>query len=102
MAIAQAVQEITPIGQVANRQRFKVSGTIRSIAIGVPGQAGGFELDLFDQSGWLRAVWQGQCQIPGLQTGRNITIEGLATMGREGFFTMLNPRYELLPEQGSA
>ncbi|MCL1898699.1 MAG: DNA-binding protein [Micrococcales bacterium] len=102
MAVSEAIVGVVPISQVANRQRCKVSGKIRSIAIGVPGQAEGFELDLFDESGWLRAVWQGQRQIPGLVTGREMVVEGLATMGRQGYLTMLNPRYELLPEQGSS
>ena len=89
----------TPISEVADRTHCRVSGLIRAVVIGVPGQGQGFELDLFDGSGTLNALWLGRREIPGLVTGRHIVVEGLATVGADGRRVMLNPRYELLPGQ---
>jgi len=87
----------TPITQVAHRQRCRVSGLIRSAVIGAPGQGHGFEIDLYDGSGSLKVVWLGQRDIPGLTAGRRVIIEGLATVGRDGRCTVMNPRYRLIP-----
>jgi len=68
---------------------------IRSIVVGSPGQGHGFEIDLHDGTGSLRAVWLGQRDIPGLTVGRRVTVEGLVTVGPDGQCTVMNPRYRL-------
>jgi len=87
----------TPIAQVTNRQHCRVNGLIRSVVVGSPGQGHGFEIDLHDGTGALKAVWLGQRDIPGLAAGRRVTVEGLITVGPGGQRTVMNPRYHLTP-----
>jgi len=86
-----------PIAQVADREYCQVSGLIRSVVVGAPGQGHGFEIDLHDGSGSLAAVWLSQREIPELRVGRRVTVEGRATVGRDGRCRVLNPRYRLMP-----
>jgi hypothetical protein len=90
------VDGVKPIGQVGERQTARVTGVIRSIAIGPRGPRPVFEAELTDGSGDLRVIWLGQRQILGLEPGRQLVCQGLvATDG--AIRVMRDPYYELVP-----
>jgi hypothetical protein len=87
----------TPIAQVVNRRRYRLSGVIRAVALGQLGVGPGFTIDLFDGTGVIEVVWLGQRQVRGLEPGRHLIVEGLAVVSDDGSRLMRNPRYELVP-----
>ncbi|MCL2803849.1 MAG: DNA-binding protein [Micrococcales bacterium] len=96
---AAQVAGTTPVANLAGRQHFRVSGLIRSVATTGRGQPPGFELDLFDGTGSLRVVWQGQRAILGLDAGRHLIVEGLVSIEGGGRAVMRNPHYQLVPSK---
>ncbi|MDR2567234.1 MAG: OB-fold nucleic acid binding domain-containing protein [Bifidobacteriaceae bacterium] len=90
---------VKPINSVGDRETAKVTGVIRSVAIGPRGPKAMFEVELTDGSGDLRVVWLGQRQILGLEPGRQLICQGL--VARDGAIrVMRDPYYELVPVGG--
>ncbi|MDR0592289.1 MAG: OB-fold nucleic acid binding domain-containing protein [Bifidobacteriaceae bacterium] len=90
------VEGAEPINALADRRRARVTGVIRSIAIGPRGPSATFEVELSDGSGELKAIWLGQRQILGLEPGRQLICQGLVAMDG-GVRVMRDPYYELVP-----
>jgi hypothetical protein len=47
----------------------------------------------------IRLVWLGRSQIPGIEPGRRLAVEGTLSF-QHGRRTMYNPRYHLTAEYG--
>jgi hypothetical protein len=73
-----------------------VSGRLRSVTLRPVGKAPAVEAELWDGTGRLRLLFLGRRRIPGITPGRSIVVEGRPIV-REGDWTMVNPRYTLLP-----
>ncbi|MDR0365813.1 MAG: OB-fold nucleic acid binding domain-containing protein [Bifidobacteriaceae bacterium] len=91
-----SVAGATPIALVPDREPVKVTGVIKSIAIGPRGSGARFEVELVDSTGSLRVVWVGQRQILGLEPGRQLVCEGRVSLDGPRL-VMRDARYELLP-----
>jgi hypothetical protein len=85
-----------PIGEVRDRERARLAGTVRAVTLRPPSTAPAFEVILDDGTGALRVVWMGQRDIPGISPGRGLLVEGRVSRDTHGP-TMRDPRYELLP-----
>lgn len=96
-----AVEGITPLGQVAHRQRVRVAGRVRTVSVqswaGVPT----FECTIVDRSGALTVVFLGRRDVAGIEPGTQLAAEGMVGSHR-GRLAMLNPGYQLLMPSPSA
>ncbi len=94
--VAQAVESgATPIGQLIDRQRVTVQGTISVITLNPSQRHGWLEADLTDGSGSVTLVWMGRRTIAGVEPGRRLRAEGL--VNRNGVNAVIyNPKYRLL------
>ena len=73
-----------------------VSGRLRSVTLRPVGKAPAVEAELWDGTGRLRLLFLGRRRIPGITPGRSLVVEGRPIV-RDGDWTMVNPRYTLLP-----
>ncbi|MDR3107627.1 MAG: hypothetical protein LBU05_05460, partial [Bifidobacteriaceae bacterium] len=88
------VDGVKPISSIQDRQTARVTGVIKSIAIGPRGPGATFEVELTDSGGDLKIVWLGQRQILGLEPGRQLVCQGLVA-DDGGVRVMRDPYYEL-------
>ncbi|GAA1022956.1 hypothetical protein Aple_095940 [Acrocarpospora pleiomorpha] len=86
----------TPIASCAERQRFCVAGTLRTVTLRPRGGAPALEAELYDGSDVIDLVWLGRRKIVGIEPGRVVRAEGLVSL-QDGRKVMFNPRYELRP-----
>ncbi len=77
------------------RQRAKVAGRIKSVRVQTGTAASNLECTLADESGTLLLVFQGRPNIPGIEPGARLVVEGMVGSW-EHSMAMLNPDYELI------
>lgn len=92
-------ENATPIAACAERRRFRVAGTLRTVTLRPRGGAPALEAELYDGSGVIDLVWLGRRKIAGIEPGRLVRAEGLVSV-QDGRKVMFNPRYELRPMGG--
>ncbi len=97
---AEGVPETTRIQDVRDRSLAQVSGIIRNLMAPAPGQGPALAAELYDGTGALTIVWLGRREIPGIDCGVSLRVFGRVTM-RRGVPTVFNPRYEILPQEGT-
>lgn len=85
-----------PIGACQDREQVCLTGTVASIRLSPRAGHPALEVELRDGSGGVTLVWLGRRQIPGIDAGRTLKIEGRISC-HEGRQLVYNPRYELLP-----
>lgn len=90
-----AVNDTTPIGSIQHRQRTRVAGRVRAVNLhpwtGVPT----FECILVDGTGALTIAFLGRREVPGIEPGTKLVVEGMVGSHR-GRLAMLNPVWEFL------
>jgi hypothetical protein len=91
----------TPIKRCTAGSKTCVVGTIRSITLQPVTGTPALHADLWDGSGSIRLIWLGRRQIPGIDPGRELMVEG-RVIEEHGHPTMYNPRYELRSGQDAA
>ena len=84
------------IADAPDRERVRLSGTLRTVTLRPRGGVPALEAELYDGSGVLVLVWLGRRRITGVDPGRGITVEGRIGVQDEAR-VMFNPRYELKP-----
>ena len=85
---------ITPIGEVAWKQRVTVEGRIKMVQVGTTAGKS-LEAQVFDDTGGVRLLFFGRTRIPGIEPGAVVRATG--TVGEyKGHLALANPRYELL------
>jgi amino acid transporter len=77
------------------RQRTKVAGRIKSVRVQTGTAASNLECTLADESGTLLLVFQGRPQIPGIEPGARLVVEGMVGSWHQ-HLAILNPDYELV------
>jgi len=94
-ASAQPGAPVTPIGDAEWRHRVRVMGRVRSVRVQPRAGTASLECVLGDDSGKLLLVFQGRRQIPGIQPGARLLVEGMVGdwSHRQA---ILNPSYQLL------
>ncbi|MDE3065326.1 MAG: amino acid permease [Acidobacteriota bacterium] len=98
--LAQRSADADPIGGLRERQHAKVAGRVRSLT--VDHEAGGHEFRcvLADQTGSVTLVFQGRTQVPGIERGTRLIVDGtVISMRREA--VILNPHYEIVASPAS-
>ncbi|MEZ0493613.1 OB-fold nucleic acid binding domain-containing protein [Kineococcus sp. TBRC 1896] len=85
----------TPCGQVPDRTRACVCGTLRSVTLRPRGGVPALEAELFDGSGSVQLVWLGRRRIAGVEPGRRVKAKGLVACD-DGQRVIFNPVYELV------
>lgn len=94
--VTEAVRSgATPIGEVSDRERVTVQGTISVVTLNPGERRGWLEADLTDGSGTVRLIWMGRRTIAGVDPGRRLRVEGLVNHNA-GTAIIYNPRYKLL------
>jgi len=91
----QGVQ-MSPIGQVGERQPARFGGEVRSQQRSAPGSRPSLRVTVHDGTGSAVAVFTGRSRIFGIEAGRAILFEGVARRER-GQLVVFNPAYTLLP-----
>ena len=85
----------TKIGECADRQIVKVTGTLRTVTLRPRAGVPALEAELFDGSDSLTLVWLGRREIAAITPGRSLEVQG--RIGRHsGDRIIYNPRYTLL------
>jgi amino acid transporter len=93
--LAERSQDTTRICDATWREHTKVSGRIRSVSLQKVGGAPALECTLSDRTGTMLLVFQGRSQIPGVERGARVVVEG--TVGSwHRRLAMINPTYELV------
>lgn len=82
------------IGDAPDRQRVRLSGTLRTVTLRPRGGVPALEAELSDGSGVITLVWLGRRRIAGIDAGRSLQAEGRIGV-HDGTRVMYNPRYEL-------
>lgn len=89
----------TPVETLHGRNKVTVSGTLHTVTLRPRAGVPALEAEIYDGSGTLAVVWLGRRQIPGIEPGRGIRVQGLVT-DHNGRCLVYNPRYELMPASG--
>jgi hypothetical protein len=86
----------TPVVLCCDRERVKVAGTLRSVTLRPRAGVPALEAELWDGSAAVNLVWLGRRQIPGIEPGRHLSVEGLVQVLGDAR-VIFNPRYVLKP-----
>ncbi len=84
------------IGEVDDRERIIVQGTLRTVTLRPRGGVPALEAELYDGTGSLSLVWLGRRRIAGIAPGTVVRVEGRSGL-QDGVRVMYNPRYALRP-----
>lgn len=94
-----ALDGAIPIADVKWRDHVKVAGRIKAMRIQPwAEQVASLELTVADGTGGITVVFLGRRKLGGVHLGTHIVIEG-TTSEHHGLLTVLNPAYQLLPNQ---
>jgi len=94
-AILGQVEGTTPITALHPRQRAKVAGRVRSLTVQPWGSVPTLEAVLTDDDGRVTVAFLGRRQVPGLEAGTRLVVEG-AVSDRQGQLVIINPVYDFL------
>lgn len=85
---------------IERRRPVRVTGFVSSVVIQPASAPCSVEIDVFDGTGTVTAIWLGQSRIPGIGPGTRLVLEGVAAR-RGDHRVMYNPRYEItgLPDE---
>ncbi len=87
--------EVTPIGDLQARRRFRAAGVIRNIRIDPREGSGSIEASITDGTGEMVAKWLGRSTMSGIRLGAGLIVEGTIGVADNGVPLVLNPEYEL-------
>ena len=87
---------VVPIRDCNHGALVCVAGTVRVVTLRPTQLTPALEIELFDGSGYLTVIWLGRRRIPGIATGRRMTISGRLICSPDAR-VVYNPSYELLP-----
>lgn len=91
-----ATSGLTTIESAPDRERIRLTGSLRTVTLRPRGGVPALEAELYDGTGVITLVWLGRRRITGIDPGRELTVEGcIGTQERARI--MFNPRYELAP-----
>ncbi|MDN5571280.1 MAG: OB-fold nucleic acid binding domain-containing protein [Propionibacteriaceae bacterium] len=83
------------VGDVADRSVVTLRGTIDVIALRPRRTRPWLEAELTDGTGRVTLIWMGRHDIPGIEAGRDLLVEGRMSVS-DGVRRIYNPRYKLL------
>ncbi|MCL6423448.1 OB-fold nucleic acid binding domain-containing protein [Brachybacterium sp. JHP9] len=81
--------------EIEDRRPVQLTGFVSSVVVPPPSAPQSVEVDVFDGTGTVTAIWLGQDRISGIRPGTRLVLDGTAARrGRQR--VMYNPRYEIL------
>lgn len=83
------------IGRCEDRKRVTLRGTIDVLTVQPRRTTPWLEAELSDGTGRVTLIWMGRHDIPGIEAGRELLVEGRISVA-DGQRRIYNPRYELL------
>jgi len=86
---------VTPIAEVAYRQRARVAGRVRSMRVQPWSGVATLECTIVDNTGAIDVVFLGRKQVAGIAPGARLVVEGMVGDHR-GRLAILNPEYRIL------
>jgi hypothetical protein len=86
---------VTPIADVAYRQRARVAGRVRSMRVQPWSGVATLECTIVDNGGAIDVVFLGRKQVAGIAPGARLVVEGMVGDHR-GRLAILNPEYRIL------
>ena len=87
--------DATPIAEAIPRQQATVVGVVHKIRI-LPGKA--LETTVDDGTDRLTAEWVGRSQLPGVELGTALRLQGTVALDQDGRRRMRNPDYQSVAE----
>lgn len=87
------------IANCCSRERVVLRGTIRTVTLPTDAEFPRLEAEFDDGSGIITLVWMGRREVPGIQAGSKLRVEGRLSSNRGGW-ALYNPRYELTQVPG--
>jgi hypothetical protein len=88
---------VTPIEEVVPRRPAKVAGVIQNIRIEPREGTGSIEATIIDGTGEVLVRWLGRSSLPGIQLGMGLIVEGTPGETKDGYLTVMNPDFSLVP-----
>lgn len=82
------------VAQCTDRSRVTLRGTVDVLTVRPRGTTKWLEAEMTDGTGQVRLIWMGRHEIPGIDAGRDLVVEGRISV-TDGERVMYNPRYEL-------
>jgi amino acid transporter len=89
---------VTAIAELGGPGKVTIEGRVRAVEIRPVENSCVFEATVADATGVVTAMFYGRTNIPGVECGARLRLEGKVSM-REGGPAMINPAYELLPKE---
>ncbi len=86
---------VEAIGRAVDRDKVRVRGTITTLTIRPRQTTPWLEAELSDGTGSVTLVWMGRREIPGIEAGRELIVEGRIAAVDDAR-RIYNPRYQLL------
>lgn len=86
------------VADVTRGDRATLTGRVRTVTFGGGEEDLGVTAELFDGTAAVDLCWLGRRSIPGIDTGRFLSVSGRIGV-RDGRRFMFNPKYELLAGQ---
>jgi hypothetical protein len=93
---AEVPEGVTPVAEVAYRQRARVAGKVRSLRVQPWAGVATLECVLVDHTGGITLVFLGRKHVAGLAPGVRMVAEGMVG-DHGGRLAILNPDYRILP-----
>ncbi|MGC3956185.1 MAG: DNA-binding protein [Propionicimonas sp.] len=85
----------TPISAVRDREKVALRGFVTALTMEPRGGTPWLEATFSDGSEAITLIWMGRREIPGVNAGREMTVEGRVLLV-DGERRMYNPRYSLI------
>jgi hypothetical protein len=92
---------VTSIADQCAARKATVEGRVRAVEIRPVENSCVFEATVADATGSLTAMFYGRSNIPGVEPGARLRLDGKVSMRGDGP-AMINPAYELLPKEGTS
>jgi amino acid transporter len=99
--LAERAAGTIPITDIEWRKRVKIAGRIRSLRVETAKGTPNLECEITDGTGNLLLVFIGRRQIPGVESGTRLVVEGMVGSWKHRL-AILNPDYELITESHSS
>jgi amino acid transporter len=90
---------VTAIAALGAGRKASIEGRVKTVSIRPVEDNCVFETTVADGTGSLTAMFYGRTNIPGVEPGARLRLDGKVSM-REGGPAMINPAYELLARDG--
>lgn len=95
---AAGIAGVEQMAVCRTRQPVRVAGVVESMKVIPQGNSSQLEVQIYDGTDRIYAVWLGRRRIEGIDLGMGLVLEGM--LGRHrGMLQIINPAYTLVSRQ---